>query len=280
MRNEKPRHGKSLWCYCGKIAPIAISAAIVFTTVNLPNPDQQTGNLTLSEIAQIPTDAASIDMHATEVFNQPGFSLANLLQTPVIHAPTGTLAPSELAAPTPQRIDETATTPIAEEAAPLAEKPAEDTPAKPVEKLLPDVPIDAATQQRFFNESCEGNKQLFALMMAIAKRESDFRSTLIGDGGISYGIVQINTKWHMDRLHRLGLTKDELFDPVKCMLVGADYIKELAAKQNSSEVTHSLLMAYNQGPSSAQKSIRDGVTSSDYSREVMVNYQTYLSILK
>ncbi len=228
----------------------------------------------------MPANPQSNNLQATETYFSPGLSVAALLHTPITQTAAGILNAPEVTVPSPQATETATSSPTTEAATPAAEKPAETAPAQPAVALLPNIPLDAATQQRIFNESCESNKQLFALMMAIANRESDFRAKLIGDNGISYGIVQINTRWHMDRLHKLGITKDQLFDPVKCILVGADYIKELAADQNNFSVTHSLLMSYNQGPGSAQKSIRSGVTSSDYSREVMGNYELYLSMLK
>ena len=57
--------------------------------------------------------------------------------------------------------------------------------------------------------------------MAIAYTESRFTPDLVGDDGLSFVMMQINTKWHTGRMEALGVA--DLTDPVQCAAVGLDY---------------------------------------------------------
>ena len=114
--------------------------------------------------------------------------------------------------------------------------------------------------------------------MAIAEHESEFRLDLQGDNGQSLGMMQINTRWHTDRMEALGVT--DLTDPVQCAAVAIDYLQELESRYGFEAESEALLMAYNMGPSGARKALNEGRTSTDYSREIMTVYQGYLAELE
>lgn len=144
---------------------------------------------------------------------------------------------------------------------------------------LLDIPLDAEFQYQVFSELCREEPVEFALIMAIAEKESLFTFDKIGDHGKSYGVVQINVIWHLDRMAKYGVTEPEqLFDPYLCMQVGLDYLDELMrVYQGSRTVTHYLLALYNAGPGQANKWWNEeGITSTVYSRHVMSNYLKYL----
>ena len=109
--------------------------------------------------------------------------------------------------------------------------------------------------------------------MAIAKHETDFMADLTGDNGGSVGMFQINTKWHTDRMERLGVT--DLTDPVQCAAVALDYLQELARTTGSGFNDHALYMAYNMGPSGARKAIAVGRETTPYSEAVLATYRSY-----
>lgn len=144
----------------------------------------------------------------------------------------------------------------------------------PLEPLL-DIPLDAELQHRVFSEICDNNVMRFCLIMAVAKGESQFGSSQIGDAGDSWGIVQINQQWHLERIKRLGVT--DLLDPFQCMLVGMDYLNELMADLHISAPTHRLLMSYNMGSSGASEAYANGQYSNAYSREVMPYYEQFVA---
>lgn len=139
-------------------------------------------------------------------------------------------------------------------------------------KLL-DIALDTETQWAIF-KLCSYDPDQFCFLMAIAERESDFQADLVDDGGLSLGMMQINTKWHTDRMEALGVT--DLMDPVQCAAVAINYLCELEIRYGFEPWSEGLLMAYNMGPGSARKALNAGQTSTDYSRTIMTAFQGYL----
>lgn len=147
-----------------------------------------------------------------------------------------------------------------------------ETPGPPA-PILNSVPLDAETQLAIYG-LCDGDPDLFCAVMAIAKKESEFKTNAVGDGGNSIGMMQINTPNHAGRIAALGVT--DLTDPVQCALVAIDYIRELSTTYGFGWVDgHQIYMAYNAGPGNARKAIQLGMTSNSYSREVLALYEGY-----
>ena len=136
------------------------------------------------------------------------------------------------------------------------------------------VGLDAETQWAIF-EQCGQDTELFCAVMAIAAVESDFTTDLIGDGGDSIGMMQINTRWHTGRMAALGVT--DLTDPVQCVAVAIDYLTELEGTMQAGPGDHPTLMAYNCGPDSAKRKIRSGITANEYSTAVTAAYLEYIA---
>lgn len=130
------------------------------------------------------------------------------------------------------------------------------------------VPLAAETQWAIF-EQCGQDADLFCSVMAIAEVESDFDANLLGDGGDSIGMMQINTRWHTGRMEALGVT--DLTDPVQCAAVAIDYLLELEGILEAGPGDQGLYVGYNAGPSRAKRT-----SSTAYSREVMAVYQEYI----
>lgn len=91
------------------------------------------------------------------------------------------------------------------------------------------------------------------LLEAVCWKESTFRTKAENAG--CYGLMQISTKWHKDRMDNLGVT--DIFDAEGNIRVGADYLAELFEKHEGD--VYAALMEYN-GDSS------EGV--SDYAIEI------------
>lgn len=128
--------------------------------------------------------------------------------------------------------------------------------------ICDDVPLDADLQLHIISE-CEKHDIDPAIVFAMIKQESNFEADLIDDNGDSFGLMQVQPKWHRDRMDRLGC--DDLLDPYQNTTVGIDLLAELLAKDKGLEWA---LMAYNGGASYANKKAAAGVVSS-YAREVM-----------
>ena len=85
----------------------------------------------------------------------------------------------------------------------------------------------------------------------------------MGDGHGSFGLMQIQPKWHEDRMRRLGVT--DLLDPEQNVRVGADLLSELLSKEKGTEWA---LMAYNGGEAFADRFAAQG-SISDYAARVL-----------
>ena len=159
-------------------------------------------------------------------------------------------------------------------AIPAAEEPAIGTAdlwsndRSRIDAPLLDVPLEAETQWAIF-EQCGQDAELFCAVMAIATVESGFDPQMVGDGGDSIGMMQINTRWHTGRMEALGVTG--LTDPVQCAMVAIDYLLELEGILKAGPEDHRLYIGYNCGPSRAK---RTGSTA--YSEMVMEIYQEYI----
>ena len=143
----------------------------------------------------------------------------------------------------------------------------EDTP-------LLDVDLDPVTQWGIYTAACDRDPAIFCAVMAIGYTESRFNADTGGDGGDSLGMMQINTRYHGERMEALGVT--DLTDPVQCALVAVDYLKELMDSFQADTGDHVLYMAYNMGPKGAREAVQAGTTSTAYSRGIMALYLSYM----
>lgn len=104
-----------------------------------------------------------------------------------------------------------------------------------------------------------------AIIVAMCKKESTYNARAVGDGGNSLGLMQIQPRWHKDRMKRLGCTN--LKDAYQNVTVGIDFLAELMGKYEDVEKA---LMAYNAGESGARKNWwKRGIYSNKYSRAVL-----------
>lgn len=147
----------------------------------------------------------------------------------------------------------------------------QDAPSEPVEapepEIVPevvyfDVPLDEGLQDHIF-AICEEYDVEPELIISMICRESVYNAGAVGDGGKSLGLMQIQPRWHKDRMERLGC--EDLLDPYQNVVVGIDLMAELLNKRGSVEWA---LMAYNGGPSYANEHVAAGKVS-EYAREVM-----------
>ena len=77
------------------------------------------------------------------------------------------------------------------------------------------------------------------LLEAVCWKESTFRPRVENEG--CYGLMQISTRWHEDRMKHLGVT--DIYDAQGNIRVGADYLAELLEKHEGD--LYSALMEYN-----------------------------------
>lgn len=92
------------------------------------------------------------------------------------------------------------------------------------------------------------------LLISMIERESTGNPLAVNGGCI--GLLQISERWHLDRMERLGV--DDLFDPYSNILVGADYLMELAEKHGDV----ALVLSIYHGESKAFENHENGIISS------------------
>lgn len=125
-----------------------------------------------------------------------------------------------------------------------------------------DVPLDTELQDHIFR-LCDYYGIDAGLVIAIIQKESGFDPDVVGDSGNSFGLMQIQERWHIDRMARLECP--ELLNPYQNVEVGIDILAELFGKFD--DITW-VLMAYNGGESYATEMRRNGQIS-EYARLVL-----------
>lgn len=120
-----------------------------------------------------------------------------------------------------------------------------------------DVPLEEELQDYIF-DICEEYGVDPELIVSMIFHESNFDSAAIGenDSGYSYGLMQIMPRWNYERMERLGCL--DLLNPYQNVLVGVDLVAEYVQKGYGIEWA---LMAYNGGPSYANRKATEGVVS-------------------
>ena len=126
-----------------------------------------------------------------------------------------------------------------------------------------DVPLDRDLQDHIFAECEKYGIRHPQYIFAMIQRESGYQVDAIGDNGKAFGLMQVQPRWHQDRMERLGVT--DLLDPYQNVTVGIDFMAELMGYGEGVEWA---LMAYNSGPSNAWAMQRKGLLS-DYTRDVI-----------
>lgn len=127
-----------------------------------------------------------------------------------------------------------------------------------------DVPLEEELQDYIF-DICEEYGIDPELIVSMIFHESNFDSAVIGenDSGYSYGLMQIMPRWNYERMERLGCL--DLLNPYQNVLVGVDLVAEYVQKGYGIEWA---LMAYNGGPSYANRKAAEGVVSG-YATRIM-----------
>lgn len=81
----------------------------------------------------------------------------------------------------------------------------------------------------------------YEMVFALIERESKCVYDAEGDNGNSVGYMQIQERWHEDRMRRLGVT--DLKNPFQNILVGVDILAELQEAITQSGTTPEMIMA-------------------------------------
>ena len=104
-----------------------------------------------------------------------------------------------------------------------------------------DVPFDLDTQKEII-KICSEYGFSYELILGMISVESSFRLGVIGDGGNSFGLMQIQPRWWSAVMEREGVTN--LLDPLQNIRCGCAILRELKDKYDTE---YRALQAYNTG---------------------------------
>lgn len=117
--------------------------------------------------------------------------------------------------------------------------------------------------QQFTYIICQQNGVDYALALAIMEVESGYKWDAYCSEG-SQGYMQVNVKWHEDRMDKLNV--DNVENPYFNIMVAVDYLAEL---QGRFDTEAEVLTAYNYGVTGAYKHVwNKGLTETKYSKAV------------
>lgn len=184
------------------------------------------------------------------------YALNHLEPSPVVIKAARTVEYKEPTT-TEQASVEMVTVDVVAETEPMTEPPTEAEPT------LYDIPL-SDDLQIYITELCEEVNIEPLLVYAIIEQESRYTADIIGDNGNSYGLMQIQARWHQERMDKLGCT--DLLNPYDNVKVGIDILAELFARNSN---LNWVLMAYNGGCSYANNRIEQGILTSDYADSIL-----------
>lgn len=85
-----------------------------------------------------------------------------------------------------------------------------------------DIPFEPELQ-RLLMEACMETSCPYNVALAVIHTETRYQN-LKGDGGNSFGYMQVQPRWSWDRMERMGVT--DLMDPLSNFRVGCDILSE------------------------------------------------------
>ena len=104
-----------------------------------------------------------------------------------------------------------------------------------------DVPFDVDTQKEII-KICSEYDISYELILGVISVESTFRPGAIGDGGNSFGLMQIQPRWWSKTMEREGVV--DLLDPLQNVRCGCAILQYL---KNTYGTEYRALQAYNTG---------------------------------
>lgn len=137
--------------------------------------------------------------------------------------------------------------------------------AEEINNLYFDVPLDQDIQDYILVmcAECDTCDLDPAIITAMIWKESEFDTNAISDNGNSLGLMQVQPRWHSERMEKLNAT--DLLDPYQNIRVGIDYLVELYSINDDIQW---VLMAYNGGPTYANN-LRDAGAVSTYTIDIL-----------
>ena len=148
----------------------------------------------------------------------------------------------------------------------LHEEPETEPEPEPTAPIY-DIPLSPELQEYTYNRCQELGLVSpgvdYQTVLALMSKESGYTEDAVSGTG-DYGIMQINTVNHEWLREELGIT--DFLDAEQSIDAGTEMLARLSEKYSD---PHKVLMAYNMGEGGAAKLWAQGITSSEYSRDIM-----------
>lgn len=169
---------------------------------------------------------------------------------------------------------ETVTPPAPEQSPVEPSAPPEETtePARHRDDIVSEGRLLSYELQEVMQDCCEHYEVPYALALAIAEVETHFDPDAVSATG-DYGLMQINSINH-EWLSEIGF---DVMTYEGNIAAGIYIISQHLNKYGEPELA---LMAYNSGPTGAQKLWDAGTFQTDYSRKVMAAFEHWTSVLE
>lgn len=142
-------------------------------------------------------------------------------------------------------------------------------PAKSIhETRIYNIPLTDELQEYTFG-LCKENDLDYEMVLAMMDRESSYKEKMISNTN-DYGLMQINKVNHGWLKERLAI--NDFLDAEQNILAGIYMLTDLTHRYDD---PHQVLMAYNAGETGAKKLWEQGITTSEYSREVIARAKEF-----
>ena len=123
--------------------------------------------------------------------------------------------------------------------------------------------------QAYLWDLCEQREIDYYIALAVIEVESNYFWNVIGDGGASTGYMQVQEKWHKERMEAEGV--EDLLNPYGNIRVGLNYLQDISNRAYGD--WHYILMSYNMGEDECIRYYNNGIYSTAYSRLVLKRAQ-------
>ena len=143
-----------------------------------------------------------------------------------------------------------------------AKEPTADKTEPEIICTYDNVPLDVE-MQTYIIDLCEQYSIRPEIIFAMIQRESEFNAETIGDNGQSFGLMQIQPRWHYSTMLELNCTN--LLDAKQNVTVGISILADFIAEGKGIEWA---LMAYNAGASNADEMAAQSIIS-EYASDVI-----------
>ena len=128
-----------------------------------------------------------------------------------------------------------------------------------------DIPLEHELQSHI-TDLCEEYGIETTVVLGMIESESGYITDIMGDGGNSYGLMQLQKRYFGARMEKLGVT--DLLDPYQNVAVGIDFLAELIDYYKGN--VEMALMAYNAGQGGAYENwFKHGIYTNYYSQKVL-----------